>query len=126
LGKLWSLPYEVQVYVMLPFAYIFIRTFRQPVVVMLVLGSMALAVLEKQVSGHSAFFRYFPCFTGGMIAFTFQERRRLPAFCWLLSHGAFGAFFSRLGVALRQSPGVEFFRGLDVTYLPRNGDTSFP
>jgi peptidoglycan/LPS O-acetylase OafA/YrhL len=86
LGPLWSLPLEVQMYVLLPFAYFAVRgagRFRS-------LGLWALAVVLAltlpRISERLDVFRYAPCFTSGIVAYDMIRSRwwswRLPAWVW--------------------------------------------
>jgi peptidoglycan/LPS O-acetylase OafA/YrhL len=87
---LWSLPYEMQMYLFLPPLFTLVwRTGR--VWPILLLWVMAVIVdghhggLEKR--GVPDFILYIPCFLSGVVAFAFTKtsRLRLPAFFWPLT-----------------------------------------
>lgn len=84
IGPLWSLPYEVQMYLLLPFLYRFARRWSALGVVGLIglscLAGIALAV----TSGHLNFAAYVPCFLAGVLCFTLEGKQRaiFPAALW--------------------------------------------
>lgn len=84
IGPLWSLPYEVQMYLLLPFLYRFALRWSALGVLALIalscLGGIALAV----TSGHLNFAAYVPCFLAGVLCFTLESKQRavFPALLW--------------------------------------------
>lgn len=76
LAPLWSLPFEVQMYLVLPLCYFLVKKLKwNPL--LLWLGGVALfapVILRETV-------KYFPCFLAGVIAYVWAGRRRriLPA-----------------------------------------------
>lgn len=88
LGPLWSLPLEVQMYVMLPFLYLIVRKgSRLDVAVTLWAAAVGLALVQPLVSNRLNVFQYAPCFMGGIIAFCMTKRRAAtwPFWSWALS-----------------------------------------
>jgi peptidoglycan/LPS O-acetylase OafA/YrhL len=96
LGVLWSLPYEVQMYIALPFIY---RTAcrSSPLVRISVLwlasAIITLAMNRYYVAArgpnyddslHSPLTYFVPCFLGGVFAFILTKRKRLYLHFWLL------------------------------------------
>jgi peptidoglycan/LPS O-acetylase OafA/YrhL len=86
IGQLWSLPLEVQMYVVLPLFYIVARRLGWPALV----GAWVLAVVvsleHKMIPGlwRVSLVHYVPHFLPGVLAFTLCGRRaRLPAWLWL-------------------------------------------
>jgi peptidoglycan/LPS O-acetylase OafA/YrhL len=86
LSPLWSLPLEVQMYLLLPFAYFAIRgdpRFRSLALWAL---SVVLALTVPRISERLDVFRYAPCFTSGIVAFDLVRSQRwrwkLPAWTW--------------------------------------------
>jgi peptidoglycan/LPS O-acetylase OafA/YrhL len=77
-GPLWSLPWEVQMYLALPFLFILVRNRR-----LKLLGSIAGIVVLANIigvsEGYKAFrlFDYFPCFMGGVVAYLLLRLPRL-------------------------------------------------
>jgi peptidoglycan/LPS O-acetylase OafA/YrhL len=125
LGVLWSLPLEVQMYLILPFAYLGIRRDRRFgsfafLLIAILLGGFALMLS----SGNPALIFglgvliYAPCFTSGIVAFNFIESKTwkwvLPAWVWpvgvlaaILAYGPIG-----LDVPTIRAWGVALFVGL--------------
>jgi peptidoglycan/LPS O-acetylase OafA/YrhL len=96
LGPLWSLPLEVQMYVMLPFLYLIVRRgTRLDIAITLWAGSVGLALLQPLISNRLNVFQYSPCFMGGIIAFCVSKRRAatLPFWSWVMTLGVVVATF---------------------------------
>lgn len=82
---LWSLPFEVQMYVFLPFLFVCVRRGRNfwPL-----LGLWAAALFAGLAQPHFGFLsrasllRFVPCFLPGIIAFAMPHRARLRSFLW--------------------------------------------
>lgn len=90
IGPLWSLPYEVQMYLLLPPLYLLVKAVPAwwvPV------GLWALAVLcaplQKATISRQSLMQYAPCFLGGVLAFVLASRPafRLPFWGWPLMIG---------------------------------------
>jgi peptidoglycan/LPS O-acetylase OafA/YrhL len=86
LSPLWSLPLEVQMYVILPFAYFVVRGSRRYRSLALWVFSVLLAITIPRISERLDVFRYAPCFTSGMVAYDLIRSKgwswRLPAWTW--------------------------------------------
>ena len=86
-GPMWSLPYEIQMYVFLPFLYLFALRYRS---VWAIFGIWGIAVvggcLQPAISARADLLKFTPCFLAGVIAYQLQKRKRLqlPAFCWVI------------------------------------------
>lgn len=89
IAPLWSLPYEMQMYLFLPPLFLFVRSVRRVWPVLL------LWVLAMLVGRHSAglerlgvpdFIIYVPCFLSGILAYKLTKtwRLNLPAWLWAL------------------------------------------
>jgi peptidoglycan/LPS O-acetylase OafA/YrhL len=93
---LWSLPYEIQMYVLLPALFLLLLRFRSGLAAFLIWSSgVAVATVEyiARNGGHDPeflFARYFPCFLAGVVAWRMIGKResRLPAAHWILFLGA--------------------------------------
>ncbi|MCU1234138.1 MAG: acyltransferase 3 [Candidatus Solibacter sp.] len=75
---LWSLPYEVQMYLVLPIVFLLVRTPRGTVRLGLIFaGGSALSLLHP-------LFRFVPCFLAGVVAYKLLAtvRPRFPAWLW--------------------------------------------
>ena len=87
LGVLWSLPLEVQMYVLLPFAFFAIRGRRYRSLALWML-SVLLAVTISRAFPPLNVFYYAPCFTSGIVAFDLIRgntiKFKLPAWVWPL------------------------------------------
>jgi peptidoglycan/LPS O-acetylase OafA/YrhL len=101
---LWSLPFELQMYVLLPFLFIWIH--RKPMFKSLIGLWMVCAVagtLQPHIPGlgRLSILRYIPNFLPGVIAFAFPRIPRIRAFLWpvfiLTLIGAF-TFFPTLAM----------------------------
>ncbi len=91
LSVLWSLPFEVQMYAILPLIFVFVRRSQSLRVVLLTWAAgVAIASLEYIVrSGSDLNFiltRYFPCFLAGTIAWQATKRKgkSLPGWLWFV------------------------------------------
>lgn len=86
LSPLWSLPLEMQMYLLLPFAYFAIRGDRRYRSLALWVLSVLLALTVPRISERLDVFRYAPCFTSGIVAFDLIRGKRwtwkLPAWAW--------------------------------------------
>lgn len=87
LSVLWSLPYEVQMYAVLPALFLILCKFKS-VWVPCVLWLSSAAVLKGLsflgVKGIPALLWYVPCFLGGVLAYRLHNERRLalPFYLW--------------------------------------------
>jgi peptidoglycan/LPS O-acetylase OafA/YrhL len=84
-GGLWTLPLEVQMYVMLPFLFIWLRG--RPVywVFGVWLLSLPFAIVQPMITGRFSVIAYIPCFLGGVIAWRMMGRKMLPGWLWLFA-----------------------------------------
>lgn len=90
---LWSLPYEIQMYVFLPFLFLWIRGRRNALRSLSILWTLSLAVAlaHRWVAGNPMLFPYdrlgilqfVPCFLPGVIAFVLPHAPRLKSLLWL-------------------------------------------
>lgn len=115
-GQMWSLPYEVQMYVFLPLIYAVITRARWPVfwVLLLYLVTFAIAWADPgnhfrfRITGLTApFLRYVPCFMGGVLAYTLAGRiPRVLSPAWLAAFLACCIAFAPMMVSagVRETP----------------------
>jgi len=86
LSPLWSLPLEVQMYLLLPFAYFVIRGNRRYRSLALWGLSVLLALTVPHISQRLNVFLYAPCFTSGIVAYDLMRSQhwnwKLPAWVW--------------------------------------------
>lgn len=89
-APLWSLPYEMQMYLILPLLYFIARYFRSvvPVFGMWLLAALAATVAARSIHlqrlGVYEILLYVPCFLPGIIAYKLSNQRslRLPFLLW--------------------------------------------
>ncbi|HUD22999.1 MAG TPA: acyltransferase [Acidobacteriaceae bacterium] len=97
LSPLWSLPLEVQMYLLLPFAYFAIRGNRRFRSLALWGLSVGLALTVPRISQRLDVFMYAPCFTSGIVAYDLLRSqrwsRKLPAWAWPIGIFAMIALF---------------------------------
>lgn len=84
---LWSLPFEVQMYLFLPFIYAAIRKYGQKSVWLLIEAAIVIAAAEIVAFPHRMWVAEFlPCFMGGVLAYSLIRRApSLPPLLWPLS-----------------------------------------
>ena len=86
LSPLWSLPYEVQMYLVLPALY-YLAIRRRGVLYLCALLVFFCALgflIAKESGGHLNMAAYVPCFLSGVICYSLRDRirARLPAALW--------------------------------------------
>lgn len=102
LAVLWSLPLEVQMYVLLPGCYLIAR--RGLGSTLSALGAAVVGGLFVRLSGVSGMWRlsvvtFAPCFMAGVLAYVLLRRGarpRLPGWTWILVLGACAPLFAAL------------------------------
>lgn len=90
LGPMWSLPLEVQMYVLLPFLFWIIRRgARLDLAVLLAVLAIGFAFVQPHITERANVAQYAPCFMGGLLAFCITKRRVavLPFWLWTLTLG---------------------------------------
>ena len=97
-GPLWSLPYEIQMYVLLPAIYLMCRRWRSAALsVVLWMAFAAASLVQPRISERLDFVHFGPCFMGGILAYQLSgsvKRRLAPAFLWPLAILAITAAFT--------------------------------
>lgn len=83
LSPLWSLPLEVQMYILLPFAFMAIRGHRHFRSLPLWVISVLMAAYIPRLNWRLEIFRYSPCFVSGIVAY---DLRRIGFWKWKLPH----------------------------------------
>jgi peptidoglycan/LPS O-acetylase OafA/YrhL len=86
IAVLWSLPYELRMYLFLPFLYLLAKWIRSPLPILLAWsGAVVLAKHSAffERHGFSDFLIYVPCFLSGVIAYKLSSTRRLSLPSWL-------------------------------------------
>lgn len=87
LGPSWSLPYEMAMYLFLPWLFLLLypnKSYWRVVAVWLFAVLAAATFLAFSSTGSSNFLLFVPCFLPGVIAYQLQRRPQLqlPAFVW--------------------------------------------
>jgi peptidoglycan/LPS O-acetylase OafA/YrhL len=103
LGPLWSLPFEMQMYVFLPFLFVFARRIRSVGLLLLIWVAAVVVGLFHAHFGHLPdLVRYVPCFLPGVIAYKAGEKPlfRLPFALW-------PTFLAMVGLLLLWMPRIE-------------------
>ena len=82
IGPLWTLPREIQMYLVLPFLYVLLRRFSSSTLILL-LWFACFAAVPLNVPLLSC----VPCFIGGVLAYQISKERTfsLPSFVWPVS-----------------------------------------
>lgn len=83
LDPLWSLPYEVQMYLVLPPLFLWVTHPRAPAPILVWLLAVVLALVQEGTTATRLdLLSYAPCFVAGVVAFA-QERSTEARFHWL-------------------------------------------
>lgn len=84
ISVLWTLPLEVQMYLTLPFFYMFLRGKSWFWVVVLLLTSIPFAFISIFVTDRLSVLGYIPCFLGGVLAWKLSRQYQpiLPSWLW--------------------------------------------
>jgi peptidoglycan/LPS O-acetylase OafA/YrhL len=91
LTPLWSLPLEVQMYVVLPVLFLILRERPMKLLAAIWVGSVALAFIQPQLGERFGILKFAPCFLGGVFAWRIMRRRYaawLPGWLWPLAMAA--------------------------------------
>jgi len=95
LGVMWSLPYEMQMYVLLPALFLLAGRARSVwALLALWAGAFALALAQPHIGGVPDFFVYVPCFVPGILAYYLSSRVKAT-----LPFALFPALLAALAVA---------------------------
>lgn len=101
-APLWSLPFEVQMYAVLPLIFHAARR-TSDAVAGLIPFSMALAIAEVVVHPNPWLTEFVPCFMGGVLAYSRAKRvaARLPSWAWPICIVLLGCIYCGLGMAVQ-------------------------
>ncbi len=86
LGPLWSLPYEVQMYAVLPFCFfVAIRPNATRLLAAMLVGSLLLGWGVQTLFGGANLLAYIPCFLCGVLAYARRSMatHRIHQACWI-------------------------------------------
>jgi peptidoglycan/LPS O-acetylase OafA/YrhL len=100
ISVLWSLPLEVQMYLVLPFVYLIGKRYRLPGIAVLWLGGVIAAYIQPHIAGRLTIAPFVPCFMAGVASYFVgfgSARRRLPFLAWPLTIAAAAGIFSAFG-----------------------------
>ncbi len=83
LDPLWSLPYEVQMYLVLPPLFLWVTHPRAPAPILVWLLALMLALIQETIpTAGLDLLRYAPCFVAGVVAFAMEGRTEVR-FHWV-------------------------------------------
>jgi peptidoglycan/LPS O-acetylase OafA/YrhL len=85
LGALWTLPLEVGMYLVLPLLFLIFRNRSILLLGLMWFITIPMAWFQPRLGEGFAFFRYVPCFLGGVIAWRLMRkhnRQRFPGSMW--------------------------------------------
>ena len=85
LGPLWSLPYEVQMYLVLPLLHRYARRSRSAIGLLALFGIFcAIGTAIAVTSGRMNMAAYVPCFVAGVLCYALRrsQREKIPAGFW--------------------------------------------
>jgi peptidoglycan/LPS O-acetylase OafA/YrhL len=100
LSVLWSLPLEVQMYVLLPFIYLIGKKYRMRGIIVLWLGAIIAAYVQPHVAERMIVAGYAPCFMAGIASYFIgfgSVRRRLPFWGWPVTIAAAAGIYMAFG-----------------------------
>jgi peptidoglycan/LPS O-acetylase OafA/YrhL len=132
-GGLWTLPLEVQMYVVLPFLFLWFRARPIPWLFALWVLTIPIAIFQPHVSGRASVLEYVPCFLGGVIAWRISGRQRFSGlvwpialvattFIWMLADRAHNMYF-RWAFCLALGLVIPWFRDLPRGWLTASAET---
>lgn len=85
LGPLWSLPLEIQMYLLLPFIYFLLGFTKSMKVLTALVGlSVVAGVVQPFISDRLNVAQFMPCFLGGVVAWTLSSRGSRPHLHWIM------------------------------------------
>lgn len=103
LGPLWSLPIEIQMYLVLPFLFVAARKWGLAAIGVIYVVSLGIAATQSGAAYTHSMFKFAPCFIPGVMAFALTVKRRslpwwvLPIFLLItvVLHSAISSRFGR-------------------------------
>lgn len=101
---LWTLPLEVQMYVLLPILYLIGKKYRLRGMALVWLAGVAAAYIQPHIAGRLTIASYVPCFVAGVISYFVgfgSVRRRLPFIGWPVAIVAAASIFFVFGSGSR-------------------------
>ena len=118
LGPLWTLPLEMQMYVVLPLLFwIVSRGQRLGLSIVVWFVCVGLAFVQPLVIGRADVLQYAPCFMSGVLAFCLSKRQAAvwPFWIWVIALGAAMLAFLALAAPYGQATPMALSWGLSVT-----------
>ena len=88
LTPLWSLPLEMQMYVLLPILFLILRNRPIKLLAAIWIASVPLALIQPHLGERFGILKFAPCFLGGVFAWRVMRLRdiaRLPGWLWPLA-----------------------------------------
>jgi peptidoglycan/LPS O-acetylase OafA/YrhL len=99
ISVLWTLPLEVQMYLLLPIVYLIGRRYRLPGIAFLWIAGVVGAYIQPHIAGRLIIAAYIPCFMAGVASYfaSFVLPRRLPFIGWPITIAAAAGLFLGFG-----------------------------
>ena len=85
IGPIWSLPLEMQMYVLLPFLFLFFRNRSVTLLGIFYAFVFALSFAQPHLGERAQLLRFIPCFMGGILTWKLKRGRKrsfLPGWLW--------------------------------------------
>lgn len=94
-GGLWTLPLELQMYLVLPVLFLFVRSRAVRYVALLWLISVPFALIQPEISQRLNTVSYAPCFVAGVLAWrlSLSAKRRVKGWLWPFAFVGTWTFF---------------------------------
>jgi peptidoglycan/LPS O-acetylase OafA/YrhL len=83
-GILWTLPYEMQFYVFLPFIFIICKNYSNRIIFLYMFSIIFVLIHKYFNTPFFNIFKYFPCFLSGVLGYIFKGKIKLRFFFLLL------------------------------------------
>ncbi len=106
-APLWSLPYEVHMYAVLPLVFWTIRKYHKQGALLVLATGLVVAIAEKKLLHHDVWLaRFVPCFLGGAFAYAWQRPIRwISWWAWPCFIVVWGLLYGLYGFGIRAEMG---------------------
>jgi len=105
-APLWSLPFEIQMYAVLPVVFWTIRKYHKQGALLVLATGFVVAIGEKLLHDDVWLAQFVPCFLAGALAYAWQgANRRIPWWAWPCFIVVWGLLYGLYGFAIRAEMG---------------------